>query len=122
MEDLSVEELASNLSTYKEQLREVKKLIKEKKDDAGISEYIDMEKELQEVSSFLILSCNVIPHARVATRQIHRINDFHKWMLDFSSDFWGMLLSIPFFFVTRSHAQQGSMKRPLATEDLFWGI
>jgi len=48
MEDLSVEELASNLSTYKEQLREVKKLIKEKKDDAGISEYIDMEKELQE--------------------------------------------------------------------------
>ncbi|AQK51164.1 nucleic acid binding [Zea mays] len=49
MEDLSVEELASNLSTYKEQLREVKKLIKEKKDDAGISEYIDMEKELQEV-------------------------------------------------------------------------
>lgn len=46
---------------------QVKKLIKEKKDDAGISEYIDMEKELQEVSSFLILSCNVIPHARVAT-------------------------------------------------------
>lgn len=55
---------------------QVKKLIKEKKDDPGISEYIDMEKELQEVSSFLILSCNVIPHARVATRQIHRINDF----------------------------------------------
>ncbi|KAJ1255649.1 hypothetical protein BS78_07G012000 [Paspalum vaginatum] len=49
MEDLSVEELASNLSTYKEQLREVKKLIKEKKDDPGISEYLDMEKELQEV-------------------------------------------------------------------------
>ncbi|XP_062191888.1 uncharacterized protein LOC133895514 [Phragmites australis] len=49
MEDLSVEELASNLSTYKEQLREVRKLIKEKKDDPGISEYLDMEKELQEV-------------------------------------------------------------------------
>ncbi|CAO2177533.1 unnamed protein product [Urochloa humidicola] len=49
MEDLSVEELASNLSTYKDQLREVKKLIKEKKDDPGISEYLDMEKELQEV-------------------------------------------------------------------------
>uniref|UniRef100_A0ACD5WTE3 Uncharacterized protein n=1 Tax=Avena sativa TaxID=4498 RepID=A0ACD5WTE3_AVESA len=51
MDDLSVEELASNLSTYKEQLREVRKLIKEKKDDAGISEYVDMEKELQEVIS-----------------------------------------------------------------------
>ncbi|KAF0898219.1 hypothetical protein E2562_005819 [Oryza meyeriana var. granulata] len=49
MEDLSVEELASNLSTYKEQLREVRKIIKEKKDDPGISEYLDMEKELQEV-------------------------------------------------------------------------
>jgi hypothetical protein len=46
---------------------QVKKLIKEKKNDAGISEYIDINKELQEVSSFLILSCNVIPHARVAT-------------------------------------------------------
>ncbi|KAK1609586.1 hypothetical protein QYE76_033259 [Lolium multiflorum] len=49
MDDLSVEELASNLTTYKDQLREVRKLIKEKKDDAGISEYVDMEKELQEV-------------------------------------------------------------------------
>ncbi|KQJ94817.1 survival of motor neuron-related-splicing factor 30 isoform X2 [Brachypodium distachyon] len=48
MEDLSVEELAANLSTYKDQLREVRKLIKENKDDAGISEYVDMEKELQE--------------------------------------------------------------------------
>ncbi|AQK51161.1 nucleic acid binding [Zea mays] len=82
MEDLSVEELASNLSTYKEQLREVKKLIKEKKDDAGISEYIDMEKELQEVSSFLILSCNVIPHARVATLLWQGLDDLshsHKF-------------------------------------------
>ncbi|KAM0857806.1 hypothetical protein ACQ4PT_048233 [Festuca glaucescens] len=49
MDDLSVEELASNLTTYKDQLHEVRKLIKEKKDDAGISEYVDMEKELQEV-------------------------------------------------------------------------
>ncbi|TVU43744.1 hypothetical protein EJB05_10235 [Eragrostis curvula] len=49
MDDLSVEELASNLSTYKDQLREVRKLIKGKKDDPGISEYLDMEKELQEV-------------------------------------------------------------------------
>jgi survival of motor neuron-related-splicing factor 30 len=31
---------------------QVKKLIKEKKDDPGISEYLDMEKELQEVSQF----------------------------------------------------------------------
>jgi hypothetical protein len=29
---------------------QVKKLIKEKKDDAGICEYIDINKELQEVS------------------------------------------------------------------------
>ena len=31
---------------------QVKKLIKEKKDDPEISEYLDMEKELQEVSQF----------------------------------------------------------------------
>jgi survival of motor neuron-related-splicing factor 30 len=29
---------------------QVRKLIKEKKDDPGVSEYLDMEKELQEVS------------------------------------------------------------------------
>ena len=102
---------------------QVKKLIKEKKDDPGISEYIDMEKELQEVSSFLILSCNVIPHARVATRQIHGINDFHKWMLDFFSDFWGLLLSIPL-----SSLLQGAMPSKVACKGrlqqkiCFWGI
>ena len=31
---------------------QVKKLIKEKKNDPEISEYLDMEKELQEVSQF----------------------------------------------------------------------
>ena len=102
---------------------QVKKLIKEKKDDPGISEYIDMEKELQEVSSFLILSCNVIPHARVATRQIHGINDFHKWMLDFFSVFWGLLLSIPL-----SSLLQGAMPSKVACKGrlqqkiCFWGI
>ncbi|XP_042395886.1 survival of motor neuron-related-splicing factor 30-like isoform X2 [Zingiber officinale] len=45
-EDLSIEELASNLSTYKDQLREIKKILA---DDPGNSEYIDMEKELEEV-------------------------------------------------------------------------
>ncbi|WOL11526.1 hypothetical protein Cni_G20289 [Canna indica] len=45
-EDLSIEELASNLSTYKDQLREVRKLLA---DDPGNSEYADMEKELEEV-------------------------------------------------------------------------
>ncbi|KAJ1703281.1 hypothetical protein LUZ63_003060 [Rhynchospora breviuscula] len=46
MEDLSIDELASNLSTYKDQLVEVRKLLA---DDPGNSEYADMEKELEEV-------------------------------------------------------------------------
>ncbi|KAJ4966951.1 hypothetical protein NE237_018800 [Protea cynaroides] len=45
-EELSIDELASNLSTYKEQLQQVRKLLA---DDSGNSEYADMEKELQEV-------------------------------------------------------------------------
>ncbi|XP_072965916.1 uncharacterized protein [Typha angustifolia] len=45
-EDLSIDELASNLSTYKDQLRQVKKILV---DDPGNSEYVDMEKELEEV-------------------------------------------------------------------------
>jgi hypothetical protein len=35
---------------------QVRKLIKEKKDGPGISEYLDMEKELQEVSQVASLS------------------------------------------------------------------
>lgn len=45
-EELSIEELASNLSTYKEQLQQVKMLLA---DDPGNSEYADMAKELEEV-------------------------------------------------------------------------
>nr|CAD1818156.1 unnamed protein product [Ananas comosus var. bracteatus] len=45
-EDLSIDELASNLSTYKDQLREIKKLLA---DEPGNAEYADMEKELEEV-------------------------------------------------------------------------
>ncbi|OVA19135.1 Tudor domain [Macleaya cordata] len=45
-EELSIDELASNLSTYKEQLQQVRKLLV---DDPGNSEYADMEKELEEV-------------------------------------------------------------------------
>ncbi|KAA8545411.1 hypothetical protein F0562_020195 [Nyssa sinensis] len=45
-EELSIEELASNLSTYKEQLQQIRKLLD---DDPGNSEYADMEKELLEV-------------------------------------------------------------------------
>ncbi|KAF8405641.1 hypothetical protein HHK36_007717 [Tetracentron sinense] len=45
-EELSIDELASNLFTYKEQLQQVRKLLV---DDAGNSEYADMEKELEEV-------------------------------------------------------------------------
>lgn len=82
-----------------------------------------MEKELQEVSSFLTLSCNVIPCARVATRKIHQIEDSHKWMLDFFSDFWGLLLSIPL-----SSLLQGAMPSKVACKGhfqqkiCFWGI
>ncbi|KAL3538473.1 hypothetical protein ACH5RR_001839 [Cinchona calisaya] len=47
-EEVSVEELASNLSTYKEQFQQVRKLLD---DEPGNSEYIDMEKELIEVIS-----------------------------------------------------------------------
>ncbi|KAF5731798.1 survival of motor neuron-related-splicing factor 30 [Tripterygium wilfordii] len=45
-EEVSMEELASNLSTYKEQLHQVCQLLA---NDPGNSEYADMEKELQEV-------------------------------------------------------------------------
>uniref|UniRef100_A0A0A0KUI2 Uncharacterized protein n=1 Tax=Cucumis sativus TaxID=3659 RepID=A0A0A0KUI2_CUCSA len=45
-EDVSIEELANNLSTYKDQLHQVRQLLD---DDPGNSEYIDMEKELEEV-------------------------------------------------------------------------
>ncbi|XP_052204867.1 uncharacterized protein LOC127809803 isoform X2 [Diospyros lotus] len=45
-EELSMEELASNLSTYREQLQQVRKLLD---DDPGNVEYADMEKELVEV-------------------------------------------------------------------------
>ncbi|KAK3037761.1 hypothetical protein RJ639_031132 [Escallonia herrerae] len=45
-DELSIEELASNLSTYKEQLQQVRKLLD---DDPGNSDYEDMEKELAEV-------------------------------------------------------------------------
>ncbi|XP_068652782.1 uncharacterized protein [Aristolochia californica] len=45
-EDVSIEELASNLSTYKDQLAQVIKLLV---DEPGNSEYLDMERELEEV-------------------------------------------------------------------------
>ncbi|OMO95507.1 hypothetical protein CCACVL1_05395 [Corchorus capsularis] len=45
-EEVSIEELASNLSTYKEQLQQVRLLLR---DDPGNHEYADMEKELAEV-------------------------------------------------------------------------
>ncbi|KAK6945545.1 Survival motor neuron, Tudor domain [Dillenia turbinata] len=45
-EEVSIDELASNLSTYKDQLLQVRKLLG---DDPGNSEYMDMEKELEEV-------------------------------------------------------------------------
>ncbi|KAL7582720.1 uncharacterized protein LOC111886146 isoform X1 [Lactuca sativa] len=45
-EEVSIEELSSNLSTYRQQLQEVRKLLK---DDPGNSEYADVEKELVEV-------------------------------------------------------------------------
>ncbi|RYR76013.1 hypothetical protein Ahy_A01g000607 isoform A [Arachis hypogaea] len=45
-EEVSIEELASNLSTYKDQLHQVRQLLK---DEPGNSEYVDMERELNEI-------------------------------------------------------------------------
>lgn len=45
-EELSIEELTSNISTYKEQLQQVKMLLTE---EPGNAEYKDMKKELEEV-------------------------------------------------------------------------
>lgn len=45
-EEVSIGELSSNLSTYKDQLRQVRQLLV---DDPGNSEYADMQKELEEV-------------------------------------------------------------------------
>ncbi|KAK8574809.1 hypothetical protein V6N12_062487 [Hibiscus sabdariffa] len=47
-DELSMDELASNLSTYKEQLQQVRQLLA---DDPGNVEYVDMEKELAEEST-----------------------------------------------------------------------
>jgi hypothetical protein len=58
------------------------------------------------------------------------INDSHKRIFDcltkkgylISSLILGTVATDSFlFFVTRSHAQQGSMNRQLTTEDLFLG-
>ncbi|KAK6121273.1 hypothetical protein DH2020_044976 [Rehmannia glutinosa] len=45
-EEVNIEELAANLSTYKDQLQQVRKLLN---DDPKNSEFLDMEKELVEV-------------------------------------------------------------------------
>jgi len=48
---------------------------------------------------------------------------FHQWMLDFFSDFWGLLLSIPL-----SSLLQGAMPSKVACKGrlqqkiCFWGI
>ncbi|KAL0927809.1 hypothetical protein M5K25_002020 [Dendrobium thyrsiflorum] len=66
-EDVSIEELASNLSTYKEQLNEVKKLLA---DDPGNLEYVDMEKELIEVIALteeLLVTTKQVEYSRSDT-------------------------------------------------------
>ncbi|EPS69245.1 hypothetical protein M569_05522, partial [Genlisea aurea] len=45
-EKVNIQELATNLATYKEQLQQVRELLA---DDPGNTEYLDMEKELSEV-------------------------------------------------------------------------
>ncbi|KAM7251884.1 hypothetical protein ACFE04_023767 [Oxalis oulophora] len=44
-EEVNIQELATNLSTYKDQLQQVRQLLE---DDPENSEYVDMEKELRE--------------------------------------------------------------------------
>ncbi|KAL5182271.1 Survival of motor neuron-related-splicing factor 30 [Glycine soja] len=46
VDEVSIEELASNLSLYKDQLNQVRELLN---DDPANSEYVDMERELSEV-------------------------------------------------------------------------
>lgn len=45
-DEVSIEELASNLSLYKDQLHQVRQLLN---DEPSNSEYVDMERELSEV-------------------------------------------------------------------------
>ncbi|KAE9602085.1 hypothetical protein Lalb_Chr12g0195851 [Lupinus albus] len=47
-EEVSVEELASNLSIYKDQLHQVRQPLN---DDHANSDYVDMERELTEACS-----------------------------------------------------------------------
>ncbi|XP_044462575.1 survival of motor neuron-related-splicing factor 30-like isoform X1 [Mangifera indica] len=58
-QELSIEELFSNLSTYKEQLQQVRQLLV---DDPGNSEYADMEKELTEVVLCVVMSSMLSSH------------------------------------------------------------
>ncbi|XP_038876515.1 survival of motor neuron-related-splicing factor 30 [Benincasa hispida] len=79
-EDVSIEELANNLSTYKDQLQQVRQLLD---DDPGNSEYIDMEKELEEVIALTeeLLSTakqNEIPGSNVETGDDSASISFHQ--------------------------------------------
>lgn len=67
VDDVNMEELTSNLATYKEQLDEVKKLLV---DDPGNIEYADMEKELIEVIALteeLLVTTKQTDYSRSAT-------------------------------------------------------
>ncbi|KAH0899430.1 LOW QUALITY PROTEIN: hypothetical protein HID58_048998 [Brassica napus] len=63
-EEVSIKELASNLTTYKEQLQQVRQLLSE---DPRNSEYADMEKELKEI---FFISCPFMNNALLEAERL----------------------------------------------------
>ncbi|KAK7348494.1 hypothetical protein VNO80_23052 [Phaseolus coccineus] len=90
-DEVSIEELASNLSLYKDQLHQVRQLLN---DEPSNSEYVDMERELSEVIALTeellatakqneISGSTAAPNAGTSpSLSIHKENE----MLDSSSD------------------------------------
>ncbi|WJX49826.1 hypothetical protein P8452_36214 [Trifolium repens] len=56
-EEVNIDELASNLSIYKDQLHQVRQLLI---DESSNSEYVDMERELCEI----LLTTNIDIHSK----------------------------------------------------------
>lgn len=78
-EELNINELASNLSTYKQQLHQVRELLN---DEPSNSEYVDMERELSEVIALteeLLATAkqNEIPTSTQSPTPTHNKLDLH---------------------------------------------
>ncbi|WVY89075.1 hypothetical protein V8G54_037993 (chloroplast) [Vigna mungo] len=109
-DEVSIEELASNLSLYKDQLHQVRQLLNDKPSN---SEYVDMERELSEVIALTeellatakqneMSGSTAAPNAGTSpSLSIHKENQ----MINFNSDQADVLvcmirvLSYPLFFL-----------------------